>query len=138
MYVSGKASTTRCVTDARLGDEGVVAAGLERRRRAASASSPTTCSPTLWRVPAYSLPGLPSPTTSQSNGVEPGCVRLSGDVASLRGGVAVGVGHAASAPSASSAACSSATASSAASISATSARIVSTVTTGDVGVADRR
>ena len=33
------------------------------------ASSSTTSAPTLWRVRAYSSPGLPSPTTSRSAGV---------------------------------------------------------------------
>ena len=34
-----------------------------------AASSATTSAPTLWRVPANSSPGLPSPTTSRSAGV---------------------------------------------------------------------
>ena len=38
-------------------------------RRGGSASSSTTSAPTLWRVPAYSAPGLPRPTTSRSAGV---------------------------------------------------------------------
>ena len=38
-------------------------------RRGDAASSSTTSAPTLWRVRAYSAPGLPSPTTSRSAGV---------------------------------------------------------------------
>ena len=77
MYVSGKASTTRSAAEARPRRRArVVAAGLAACRRACRrASSRRPRSPTLWRVRAYSLPGLPSPTTSQSNGVEPRDVR---------------------------------------------------------------
>ena len=85
---SGNASThalrRRCATRRRGRCRGRPSA----RDSCAAASSPTTSSPTLWRVRAYSLPGLPSPTTSQSNGVEPRDVRLSGDVRITRGGVA--------------------------------------------------
>ena len=33
-------------------------------------SASATAKPTLWRVPSYSCPGLPRPTTSQSTGAE--------------------------------------------------------------------
>ena len=93
------------------------------RRRASSA---TTSSPTLWRVRAYSLPGLPSPTINQSNGVERLTPRQRRPTRPLRPRRRFSsfrrLGRGSSATSASSAA-----------ISAISARIVSTVTIGISG-----
>src|SRR6476469_4228513 len=42
---------------------------LRSRAPCRCASSCTTSAPTLWRVPSYSDPGVPSPTTSRSAGV---------------------------------------------------------------------
>ena len=71
MNVIGNASTTRSSPSA-PGSLVSATSALSRPpfnvtpRR--SASSRTASSPTLWRVRAYFSPGLPSPTTSQSNG----------------------------------------------------------------------
>ena len=72
MNVIGNASTTRCspsVREAGSRRRGRCRARPSARRPCARRAALTASSPTLWRVPAYFSPGLPSPTTSQSNGV---------------------------------------------------------------------
>ena len=131
MYVSGNASTHRSspMRDSATSALSRPLRSVSPRRRA---SSTTTSSPTLWRVRAYSLPGLPSPTTSQSNGVERRltrrCRQTSRHPTTLRLQRLAGRGFARPRPRPP--ACSSAASASAASISAISARIVSTVTIG--------
>ena len=69
MYVSGTASATQLSTDAHLiGARRAPCPSAAWRRGARPAARPTSA-PTLWRVRAYSSPGLPSPTTSRSAAV---------------------------------------------------------------------
>src|SRR5436305_1468755 len=65
MYVSGFSNATRCPS---IRTSAIRPLNLRfHEPPCRRASSSTTIQPTLWRVCAYSRPGLPSPTTSRSS-----------------------------------------------------------------------
>ena len=70
MYVWGSSTATRAESTPGVPTRPSVSRpryfGFGRDRAQRSTSSSATMNPTLWRVRAYSAPGLPSPTTSQS------------------------------------------------------------------------
>ena len=69
MYVSGTASVTRRPADAHLVDAAPRSLPFFSVVAVTRARISTISAPTLWRVCAYSSPGLPSPTTRRSAGV---------------------------------------------------------------------